>query len=158
MSWLVRPANSTDETQVLELVRLFVAEFRGKPDVQLPESAATVFHKLVSQSIPGTVLVAETSDGKVIGCATISVQEVIYKGGPYALLQELWVHPSYRSQSVGDRLIRAVEKYCRDQSIKRLEVCLPEESFITFNKTQSFYVRQGFEGIGPYMAKKVEGI
>ncbi|GAA0339505.1 hypothetical protein GCM10008967_32300 [Bacillus carboniphilus] len=158
MTWLVRTAKSTDETQVLELIRLFVAEFRGKPDVQLPKSAVAVFHKLVSQSIPGTVLVAETAEGKVIGCATISVQEVIYKGGPYALLQELWVHPSYRSQSVGNRLIRAVEEYCQEQSIKRLEVCLPEESFITFNKTQNFYLRQGFEGVGPYMAKKVEGI
>ncbi|MED4015202.1 GNAT family N-acetyltransferase [Sutcliffiella cohnii] len=156
MDWKVRTANMNDEAQVLEAIRLFVEELSGKPDNKLPENAKNVFRRIVNSVIPGTVLVAETEDNEIIGCATVSIQEVIYKGGAYALLQELWVHPSYRSLSVGNSLISAVENYCRDSAIKRLEVCLPDKSFHTFDKTYNFYQRNRFFDNGPYMAKKVE--
>lgn len=153
---LVRSANKNDEVKVLEAIRLFVEELRGKHNIKLPENAKNVFRRIVNGVIPGTVLVAETSDGEIIGCATVSIQEVIYKGGKYATLQELWVHPSYRSHSVGNSLVCAVENFCRESSIRRLEVCLPDESFQSFDKTYKFYQRNEFIDNGPYMAKKVE--
>lgn len=135
---LVRSANINDEIKVLEAIRLFVEELRAKPNINLPENAKNVFRRIVNGVIPGTVLVAETTDSEIIGCATVSIQEVIYKGGEYALLQELWVHPSYRSHSVGNSLICAVENFCRESSIRRLEVCLPDESFNSFDKLINF--------------------
>ncbi|AST91926.1 MULTISPECIES: GNAT family N-acetyltransferase [Sutcliffiella] len=156
MDWKVRTANMNDEAQVLEAIRLFVEELRGKHDIPLPENAKNVFRRIINSVIPGTVLVAETEDNEIIGCATVSIQEVIYKGGAYALLQELWVQPSYRSLLVGNSLISAVENYCRDSTIKRLEVCLPDKSFHAFDSTYNFYQRNRFIDNGPYMAKKIE--
>jgi branched-chain amino acid aminotransferase len=155
MDWIVRPARNTDEQEVIEAIRSLCAELRGKRDVKLPATAAEVFQRIISNTIPGAVFIAETTDGILIGCATVSIQEVIFRGGPYALIQELWVHPSHRSLSVGAALVRSVEEFCRVRSLKRLEVCLPHESFVTFNKTHKFYGRVGFADNGPYMAKMV---
>jgi branched-chain amino acid aminotransferase len=154
MDWIVRPARHTDEHKVIEAIRSLCTELRGK-DVKLPEIAADVFQRIISNTIPGAVFIAETTDGNLIGCATVFIQEVIFRGGSYALIQELWVHPSHRSLSVGAALVRSVEEFCREQSLKRLEVCLPHESFVNFNKTQKFYGRIGFADNGPYMAKMV---
>lgn len=155
MDWIVRLAIHTDEHEVIEAIRSLCAELRAKPDVKVPETASDVFQRIISNMIPGAVFIAETTDGNLIGCATVSVQEVIFRGGPYALIQELWVHPSYRSLSVGAELVRSVEEFCREHSLKRLEVCLPHESFVTFNKTHKFYGRVGFVDNGPYMAKMI---
>ncbi|MFC5471887.1 GNAT family N-acetyltransferase [Cohnella suwonensis] len=155
MDWIVRSAIHTDETNVIEAIRSLCAELRAKPDVRLPLSASKVFQRIINNTIPGAVIVAETNNGDLIGCATVSVQEVIFRGGPYALIQELWVHPSYRNHSVGAALISSVEEFCRKHSLKRLEVCLPHESFVTFNKTLKFYGRVGFTENGPYMAKTI---
>ncbi|MBD3921698.1 GNAT family N-acetyltransferase [Paenibacillus sp. PR3] len=155
MGWIVRPAVKTDEHEVLEAIRSLCAELREKPDVKLPASASDVFQRIINNTITGAVFIAETTEGNLVGCATVSVQEVIFRGGPYALIQELWVHPSYRSLSVGAALVRSVEGYCRKHSLKRLEVCLPDESFVTFDKTLKFYGRVGFAENGPYMAKVV---
>lgn len=155
MDWIVRSAIHTDQDQVLDAIRSLCAELRAKSDVELPATAGDVFHRIVSNTIPGAVFVAETTDRNIIGCVTVSVQEVIFRGGPYALIQELWVHPPYRSRSVGAALVRSVYEFCIAHSLRRLEVCLPEPNFATFDKTHRFYEGVGFFDSGPYMAKSV---
>ncbi|WP_042162136.1 GNAT family N-acetyltransferase [Paenibacillus gorillae] len=155
MDWMVRPACKTDEHNVIEAIRFLCAELRAKPDLKLPLTASDVFQRIVYNTSIGAVFIAETTEGNLIGCITVSVQEVIFRGGPYALIQELWVHPEYRSLSVGATLVCSVEEFCRKHSLKRLEVCLPNESFVAFNKTHKFYGSVGFTDNGPYMAKMV---
>ncbi|MDB5083702.1 MAG: Branched-chain-amino-acid transaminase [Bacilli bacterium] len=156
-NWIIRPALNGDVHLVVEGIRMLIAELKEKRNTTLPSTAGDVFHKIINKTIPGTVLIAETTNPeKFVGCVTVSVQEAIHKGGPYALIQELWVQPTYRSLSIGAQLILSVEQFCLEHDIEHIEVCLPNISFTRFNQTHKFYQNAGFNDYGPYMWKRIK--
>ena len=96
-----------------------------------------------------------TDEASLIGVITLTIQEAIHVGGAYVLIQDLWVHPNYRSHGVGAKLIEAVETYSRERKLTDLEVCLPRHRFPNFPRTYHFYESCGFAEIGPRMRKEV---
>ncbi|TPG68275.1 GNAT family N-acetyltransferase [Brevibacillus laterosporus] len=155
--WIVRSANENDVEQVLRAICSLLTELRGDSEAPLPSSAQNVVHHLIDPTTQGAIFLAETAtpERTCIGCITLSVQEAIHLGGRYALIQELWVHPEFRSAAIGAALVLAVEEYCRENNLKSLEVCLPKRNFITFEKTIGFYQKVGFNELGPRMRKGV---
>lgn len=100
--------------------------------------------------------VAET-DGQdaaaVIGVLSASYQLALHVPGRYALIQDLWVHPSWRGRTVGRELLDALFELARAQGMARAEVGLPRERFAGIRATERFYVRNGFEHLGPRMRR-----
>jgi branched-chain amino acid aminotransferase len=86
---------------------------------------------------------------------TLTTQEAIHIGGTYGLIQELWVHPAHRNQNIGENLIKALEIYCLQQRISRIEVGLPTYDFHSFSSTYHFYQKSGFMDSGPRMQKMI---
>lgn len=155
--WSIRLAVTSDAPQVIEAVRLLLAELRGIPDTTLPEGSEEIFLHYIHGKLPGAIYVAEqTRTGLLLGCVSASVQEAIHVGSRYALIQELWVHPEFRSHAIGAALIQAIEQYCSQQHLDNLEVCLPSKRFIHLEKTYHFYEKAGFKEIGSRMRKGVE--
>jgi branched-chain amino acid aminotransferase len=104
----------------------------------------------------GALLVAEAGGedvGDIVGVLSASYQLALHVPGRYALIQDLWVHPSWRSRSVGRELLQALFELARRQGMARAEVGLPRESFAGIRATERFYAHNGFEHLGPRMRR-----
>lgn len=132
-----------------------LAELKGVAEFQLPAASTEVCQRLIEGKYPGAIFVANPQEDNhsIIGLITLTVQEAIHVTGSYVLIQEVWVHPDHRSQNIGENLIQAVETYCRQQGLSRIEVCLPTHNFHTFSSTHHFYQKSGFLDFGPRMRK-----
>jgi GNAT superfamily N-acetyltransferase len=153
MSPQVRPARHEDVQAVAAGVRELLIELDGTPrDVSEMQSAVRT---LIEDPQAGALLVAD-SDGVLIGVLGASWQVAIHVPGPYALIQELWVRPSWRGQAIGASLIAAMLELARDRHVDRVEVGLPGRSFARFDATEAFYLSNGFQPNGPRMRRTLQ--
>ncbi|MDD2830450.1 MAG: GNAT family N-acetyltransferase [Sulfuricurvum sp.] len=90
---------------------------------------------------------------EMIGFVTVYEGFALYVEGAFGTMAELYVRPSYRSQSIGKMLIQAVKDFGDERGWKRLEVTTPP--LPQFDATLSFYEREGFEISGGRKLKVV---
>ncbi|MED4453052.1 GNAT family N-acetyltransferase [Metabacillus fastidiosus] len=154
---IIRPAEDKDINRIIEAIASLITELSGGSDAVLPDTAKDVCNRLIKNQSRGVIFIAETVSPEAffLGCITASIQEAIYIGGSYTLIQELYVHPMFRNQKIGSQLIYAVEQYCKEKGMNTLEVYLPLHSFIDYEKTLNFYEKEGFSVFGPRMKKKI---
>ncbi len=148
--WRVRPAGHGDVAAVAVSVRELLLELGATPPV-LSEMVLAA-RELIDDPAAGAVLVARARDG-LVGVLGASWQTAIHVPGSYALIQDLWVHPGWRSRAVGAGLLDALFELARDRGMNRVEVGLPRESFVSFAATEAFYSRNGFTANGPRMRR-----
>jgi GNAT superfamily N-acetyltransferase len=108
--------------------------------------------ELLDNDSAGAVLVART-DRDVIGLLGASWQVAIHVPGQYATIQDLWVHPAWRSRSVGRELIAALVDVCRAREVVQIDVGLPRDTFRALGATEAFYLENGFAPLGPRMRR-----
>jgi branched-chain amino acid aminotransferase len=152
--WRVREATEADAPAVAAAVAELLVELSGGgPDAaELEEASRT----LSGDKGEGTLLVAEVGgEGRVVGVLAASWQHAIHVPGRYGTIQDLWVHPDWRSRAIGRDLIDAYCEIAREEGAKRLEVGLPRESFERIAATEAFYRANGFEHLGPRMRRKL---
>lgn len=155
----VRAATHEDLPAIVAAVGELLTELGSRPPraSQMLETA----RGLLEDPRLGALLVAEAEaesesdageeDGAVVGVLTASYQLALHVPGRYALIQDLWVHPSWRSRSVGRELLGALVELARSQGMVRAEVGLPRENFSGIRATEAFYARNGFEHLGVRM-------
>jgi branched-chain amino acid aminotransferase len=149
-TWLVREAGEGDAAAVAAAVEELLLELGGKcPPPAALEAEAEV---LLSDPQSGSVLVAEAG-GEIVGVLVASWQRAMHVPGPYALIQDLWVHPDWRSRAIGADLVAAMADLARRREVSRIEVGLPRESFAGLAATEAFYGRNGFEQLGIRMRR-----
>ncbi len=148
--WRVRPAAYEDIDAIIEAVRELLLELDGTP----PPAAAmrAVTRAIIDSPWLGAVFVAE-AERQLVGVLAASWQTAIHVPGAYALIQDLWVHPDWRSQTVGAGLLAALLELAQSKSLQRVEVGLPRESFSRFPATEAFYLANGFTHNGPRMKR-----
>jgi len=100
----------------------------------------------------GALLVAEC-EGTVVGVLAASWQYAIHVPGRYGTIQDLWVHPEWRSRALGRELILALVREAAELGVPRLEVGLPQETFAQLGATERFYRENGFTPLGPRMRR-----
>lgn len=146
----IRAATHTDVPAVVAGVGRLLVELGGKPAATsaLEEAA----HALIDDPAGGALLVAE-NQGQVVGVLGVSWQLAIRVPGRYGLIQELWVHPSWRGMTIGGDLIVALFEIARERQVTRLEVGLPSQRFAHLGATEAFYMNNGFTTIGIRMRR-----
>jgi GNAT superfamily N-acetyltransferase len=148
----VRTALVDDAPVVADAVRALLVEVGGAPpDVAAMEAAACT---AITDEDAGIVLVAGAADA-VVGVLAASWVDAIHAGGPYALLQDLWVAPSWRSSGVGAQLVTALSSRAASLGIARIEVGIPREVFAGLDATRRFYEANGFSTVGARMRRTV---
>jgi branched-chain amino acid aminotransferase len=157
-AYQIRSAELTDIPGLVASIGFLLAEIKGVLEFKLPAASAEICQRLIEGKYPGAIFVANPLEDNhsIIGLITLTVQEAIHVAGAYVLIQELWVHPDHRSQNIGENLIQAVETYCYQEGLSRIEVCLPTHEFPSFSNTHHFYQKSGFEDFGPRMRKMLE--
>ncbi len=149
----VRAATQEDLPAIVVAVRDLLTELGSRP----PHASEMleIAQALLDEPRLGALLVAEVEeeDGTVVGVLTASYQLALHVPGRYALIQDLWVHPSWRGRSVGRELLGALFELARVQGMVRAEVGLPRESFTGIRATEGFYAHNGFEHLGARMRR-----
>jgi GNAT superfamily N-acetyltransferase len=146
----IRMATEDDAAAVAAAVEALLIELGGeRPSVTaLQEGART----LAADPAAGILLVAE-SEGSLVGILATSWQYAIHVPGHYGTIQDLWVHPEWRSRALGRELILALVEQATEKGVPRLEVGLPQESFAQLGATERFYRENGFTPLGPRMRR-----
>ena len=154
----MRAATHEDLPAIVVAVRDLLTELGSRPPhaSEMLETAQA----LLDEPRLGALLVAEAEEEEeeeeeetVVGVLTASYQLALHVPGRYALIQDLWVHPSWRGRSVGRELLGALFELAREQGMVRAEVGLPRESFAGIRATEGFYVHNGFEHLGARMRR-----
>jgi GNAT superfamily N-acetyltransferase len=148
--WHVRAAAHDDVATVVTAVRDLLIELDGTP----PPAAAMeeTARALLDDPGVGALLVAQAGEA-IVGVLGASWQLAMHVPGRYALIQDLWVHPSWRSRAIGRDLIALLCEHARKSGMARIEVGLPSKRFSGLEATRAFYLRHGFEPLGPRMRR-----
>ena len=146
----IRPATDADTGPVAAAIEQLLLELGGRRPPR-SDLEAEVRAALADPGI-GAILVAE-AEGEIVGVLSASWQRALHVPGRYATIQDLWVHPGWRSRKVGAALVGQLESLCRGEGVARIEVGLPRESFAAIRATETFYARNGFEHLGPRMRR-----
>ncbi len=151
-SWRIRMATHADVAAVAAGVRDLLLELGGEPPaLEALEHAAC---ELIEDCDAGALLLAD-NEGEIVGVLGVSWQYALRVAGRYGLIQELWVHPAWRCNTIGGDLIVALFDLAREQGVTRLEVGLPSERFPYLAATEAFYVNCGFTTIGMRMRRSL---
>jgi GNAT superfamily N-acetyltransferase len=150
----VREATEADAAAVASAIGQLLVELSGGGPAASELEVATV--ELVRDRGLGALLVAEAGgeDG-IVGVLAASWQHGIHVPGRYGTIQDLWVHPDWRSRAVGHELVESFCALARKEGAKRIEVGLPREDFQRIDATTAFYRANGFEHLGPRMRRKL---
>ena len=98
---------------------------------------------------------AKTPDHRDVGVVTLNECAAIYVGGRFGEISELYVVPDFRSKGVGALLIQAAVAFGRERGWPHLAVGAP--SVPTWQRTVDFYLRHGFEEVGPRLELALPG-
>lgn len=150
--WRIAVAVPADVPAVVAAVAALLRELGGEPPPE--DRVSDAIRAIVGSPAAGLILVAKV-DEAVVGILAASWQIAIHVPGRYGLVQDLWVDPAWRSRAVGAGLVDAFAERARWESVERIEVGLPRESFQGFPATQAFYLRNGFETLGPRMRRRI---
>ena len=154
VTWRVREATEEDAPAVAAALAELLVELSGKgpPAAELEEAT----RELVRDRGMGALLVAEAGDEDgIVGVLAASWQHAIHVPGRYGTIQDLWVHPQWRSRAIGAALVGELCQIARREGASRIEVGLPRESFERIGATEAFYRGNGFEHLGPRMRRKL---
>jgi ribosomal protein S18 acetylase RimI-like enzyme len=152
---LVRRATTQDVTGVCVAVEELLLELGGTPPS--PEALCEATQALLADESGGLLLVAESEQGEIVGFLGVSWQSAVRIPGRYGLIQELWVHPGWRSREIGAQLLDALTGEARQSGVSRIEVGLPGEHFASVAATEAFYRANGFQAIGLRMKLLLKG-
>lgn len=150
----VREASEADAPAVAAAIGQLLVELSGGGPATAELEVASL--ELVRDRGLGALLVAEAGgeDG-IVGVLAASWQHAVHVPGRYGTIQDLWVHPEWRSRAVGRELVEAFCALAREEGAKRIEVGLPREDFERIDATTAFYRANGFEHLGPRMRRKL---
>ncbi len=148
----VRRATPEDVAAVAAGVGELLVELGGEGPS--PVELAAAIEELVRDGEKGALLVAEAGDeGAVVGVLAASWQHAVHVPGRYGTIQDLWVHPEWRSRAIGRDLLAAFFELARAEGARRVEVGLPREDFAGLAQTEAFYAANGFVHLGPRMRR-----
>lgn len=143
---IIIKANKNHSREIIRKVTELISELGGKPFV-LDESEARIF---IEQSIDEgryIVFLAVDESENVIGIITVGESGAVYAGGKFGIIHEFYINAEMRSSDIGKQLIEKVKQTAADLRWRRLEVGAPPSP--EWDRTKEFYLREGFQEIGP---------
>lgn len=146
----IRAAEGADAPAVAAAIEALLIELGGERPAPTELEAAA--RRLAEDGEVGALLLAEAG-GELVGLLAASWQHAIHVPGRYGTIQDLWVHPEWRSRAIGEELILALVREAGEAGVARLEVGLPQETFAGLRATERFYRRNGFAPLGPRMRR-----
>jgi GNAT superfamily N-acetyltransferase len=130
----VRVAGPVDAAVVARLLHDFNTEF------DTPTPGVGVLADRLRVLLAGETTFALLGGDPPVGLALVTLRPNVWYDGHVALLDELYVAPSERSQGVGGAMIRRLVAWCRDHRVDLIEINVDEVDV----DARRFYERHGF--------------
>jgi GNAT superfamily N-acetyltransferase len=146
----VREANAGEVAEVAAAIESLLGELGGRRPAR--SEMEDEVRAIILDPSAGTMLIARAGE-ELVGVLGASWCRAVHVPGRYAVVQDLWVDPEWRSRGVGAELVEGLRRLAAERSVKRLEVGLPRESFMAIESTERFYLANGFEHLGPRMRR-----
>jgi len=136
----IRSGRAGDSERVFALLKQLASSYA-------PDKAAfdQNFRFLVDDDATSLLLVAEDSQGLVLGYALTTVTPLLYTNGRSAQLQELVVDDAHRGTGIGTALIEEIERICRETQVKQLTVAS--------RRSADFYERLGYRSTADFLKR-----
>ena len=133
------PAREADLPQLVELLaQLFDQEAEFKPDAG---KQGTALKLILSDAERGRIYVAR--DGRrVVAMASLLFTVSTAEGGKAAWFEDLVVHPDYRRQGTGQKMLAYVIAQARSEGVLRITLLTDMQN----ERAQALYRRAGFVG------------
>lgn len=142
-------AGENDADLVAIMVHRLLHEIGAWHDAPDDERIHEVCRELLEGDSRFTALLAFDTERRPVGVMTLTEAVAVYAEGRLGIIMELYVVPDARSTGVGERLIEEAKAVGRSRNWKLLEVNTPDG--VEWARTQSFYERQGFKPVGPFL-------
>ena len=84
-------------------------------------------------------VLAARARGRVIGVAVVAYRLNISAGGPFASIEDLYVRPESRRRGVGQALLEAIAKRCKNRGVSYIEAQVEDD------EAAAFYSAMGYE-------------
>ena len=152
----IRKANYNDHETVAEMIAFLLAELKGKY-VDISRFLSVAKECLSKKTNSFTAYLAYVKNAErcqCIGIITVSKVFAIYAGGNIGVIQEFYVSPNERSKGIGKQLLKCVINQGHQNGWKRIEVGAP--SLQQGESPMEFYLREGFEIVGPRLKMDLE--
>jgi GNAT superfamily N-acetyltransferase len=134
----IRAVEPGEESRVVPLYEWLFAPPGSVPS-SWDERRATVALRQAIDSHDSAVIVAEDSDGELVGFCTAYQDLHSVRFGYRAWVEDLAVHPERRSAGVGKGLLDAAKAWARERGATHLEL----DSAETRTDAHRFYEREG---------------
>ena len=146
----VQAAQDKDVAIVSSFVHALLDELSGgkPPAIEGVTEVAEVI--LAGSSVITAIAYA---DDDPVGVMTLNECAAIYAGGKFGEISELYVRPDMRSQGVAQQLLDHAQQEPRARGWKRIEVGAPSQP--DWHRTLNFYLRNGFDEVGPRLRRLV---
>lgn len=142
-------AGENDADLVAIMVHRLLHEVGAWHDAPDEERIHDVCRQLLEEDSRFMALLAFDGERRPVGVMTLAEAVAIYAQGRFGIIMELYVVPDARSAGIGDRLIQEARAIGQSRSWSMVEVNTPDGE--TWARTRSFYERQGFHHVGPFM-------
>ncbi len=141
---LIHRATKKDADIVAKLLHALLNELAKGNGPSFSELRATATHLLDEQLVLGVIARIEDDPG---GILMLNECAAVYAGGRFGEITELYVKPEHRSRGIAATLLAEAKEIARQRNWRRLEVGAPDQP--AWNRTLGFYLREGFEEVGP---------
>lgn len=138
---MVRPATGADVAQIVAMGERFIRETRYRDQIAGDPAAMAQSVENLIASDTGTVLVADTADGALVGMLGGFVYVHPFSGERQACEAFWWVEPAHRGRITAIRLLMQFEQWARGQAATRLLMIAPTPD------VERLYQRLGFVAV-----------
>jgi len=155
MNIVVKPAKPADAETVAKLIGELLAEIMGATgskefNFNLIEAKASaegylrrnVYFAFIAWTDPGN---------EAVGVLSLYECHSLYAEGIFGTIAELFVRPAFRSQGIGQSLLKSARDFAATRDWKRIEVTTPPLPL--FQRSLEFYAKQGFAITGGHKLK-----
>jgi len=134
---LITPATPEDIPQLCALLAiLFTQEADFQPDTA---RQSTALREIIARPATGRILVLREDD-KIVGMVNLLFTISTACGGKVAILEDMIVHPSRRSDGLGSKLLQAAKVFAQGEGCHRITLLTDRAN----DSAIRFYQRHGF--------------
>ncbi|MEJ2157307.1 MAG: GNAT family N-acetyltransferase [Desulfobacteraceae bacterium] len=143
----ISPIQEKDYADLVFMVGELLNEIMDKTNLQAfnfdPKETLIRAKELISKDKYWVFLAEDKDSNTKIGFISLYEGYALYSEGAFGTIPELFVSPSYRSQKIGQSLLKEAIKFGINKEWSRIEVTTPP--LPQFDKTLEFYKANGFE-------------
>lgn len=153
---LIRKATKEDVKDLVDFFsRMYRLNSEFDPLLATPENLEERVSKIVEKSLQSQdeMIVVAEDNKRIVGAARVIIQDrIFYVPEKEAIIQEIYVYPSYRRQGIGKEIIDFIEAELRTKGIQLLSAYFPARNLIAV----SFYKKMGFREVHSKYVKRIE--